>query len=174
MWPANSAKQQWRDFEDDAVKTLQTILSGSPDKKMSILTTILYSMGQDRFGKAEKRQSKQDLPVTPSRRQSKITSLRSEIRQLTKQYRNATEEEKIGLSQLRNGLREKLKSLRRAENNKKNRKKWCMELIAHFEQCDIRTQAELNDPVRYRPIAPGTPRPSWGDDLRFPLGFPLA
>ena len=24
------------------------------------------------------------------------------------------------------------------------------------------------------PLGPGTPRPSWGDDLRFPLGFPLA
>ena len=64
------------------MKTLQTVLPGSPDKKMSILTTIFYSMGQDRFEKSEKRQPKQDLPVTPSRRQSKITSLRSEIRQL--------------------------------------------------------------------------------------------
>ena len=122
-WPASSAKQQWKDFDEDAVKTLQTVMIGSPDKKMETLTTILYSMGKDRFGVVRKHRPTETQPVILNRRQTKIAALRVECRKLTKQYKQATEEEKIGLSQLRNGIREQLQSLRRAENNKKNRKK---------------------------------------------------
>ena len=106
-----------------AVKTLQTVMIGSSDKKMETLTAILYSMGKDRFGVVRKHRPTETQLVILNRRQTKIAALRVECRKLTKQYKQATEEEKIGLSQLRNRIRERLQSLRRAENNKKNRKK---------------------------------------------------
>ena len=46
-WPGSTAKKQWNDFEEDALKTLQTVMIGSPDKQQETLTTILYSMGKD-------------------------------------------------------------------------------------------------------------------------------
>lgn len=122
-WPASAAKRTWNDFDEDAAGTLNAIMGGCPDKKMETLTTIIYSMGKDRFGSAEKTVTTTNQPIIPNRRQTKIAELRVEIRKLSRQYKLAANEEKVGLSQLRSGIREQLQSLRRAENNKKNRKK---------------------------------------------------
>ncbi|VDI70144.1 Hypothetical predicted protein [Mytilus galloprovincialis] len=57
-----------------------------------------------------------------NRRQQEIQTLRTEINDVTKQYRRANEEEKEGLNELRSILRERRNNLQRAERIRKARR----------------------------------------------------
>ena len=48
--------------------------------------------------------------------------MRRDLRQLSKQYKKATEVEKTALSDLRNNIREQLKVIRGAERSRRRRK----------------------------------------------------
>ncbi|XP_053391239.1 uncharacterized protein LOC128554051 [Mercenaria mercenaria] len=84
------------------------------------MATIMYSMGRDRFGVQEKKEPR-TKPVD-NRRQNKIAQLRGDIRRLTTQFKEASPEERPALAEIRKHLREQIATLRRAENNRKNRK----------------------------------------------------
>ena len=120
-WPACCMKTEWLKFEEDAVNTLNLVMTGTAMRKEEIMARILYTMGKDRFGHVKKKDSPQ--PSQINRREQQIAKIRSEIRQLTKCYKEANDAEKAALSELRDECKLKLKKLRQAENNRKQRKK---------------------------------------------------
>ena len=78
----------------------------------------------DRFGTHTKKKGKSK--GGPSMRQREIKDIRKELRGLKRRWRRAKEEERVGLAELREILRERLKSIRSAEaiyQKKKNKKR---------------------------------------------------
>ncbi|XP_061571176.1 uncharacterized protein LOC133424524 [Cololabis saira] len=84
------------------------------------MTTIIVSYGKERFGVEECKSIRPNY--TMNRRAEKIHQLRKELRSLARQYKAATEEEKPQLAELRNIIRKKLTTLRRAEWHRRRRK----------------------------------------------------
>ena len=120
-WPTTAEKNAWQAFDEDADRILEVTLAGSTDKKIRTMSTIIYSMGAERFGVQERKQGKKPNEKT-NRRQQQISQIRAELRQLTRAYREATNDEKPALEELRGILRGRLKTLRRAENSRRKRK----------------------------------------------------
>lgn len=120
-WPPSSKKLEWKQFEEDAMCILNVTLNGPVDKKLEVFSTILYNMGLDRFGTVEKKVH--ETTNHPSRRQQQIAEVRIELRRLTKLYKEAEEDERIGLGELREDARKRLMKLRSAESYRRNRKK---------------------------------------------------
>ena len=83
---------------------------------------LIYSYGAERFGITEKRKKTSTIP-TKSRRQQEIERLVKERRQLKKQWRKAPEEEKEGINLLQAEIKNRLSTLRRAENLRRRRKR---------------------------------------------------
>uniref|UniRef100_A0A8W8L8P9 Reverse transcriptase domain-containing protein n=1 Tax=Magallana gigas TaxID=29159 RepID=A0A8W8L8P9_MAGGI len=86
------------------------------------MATIMYNVGKERFGLEEIRQKQQQSTGHRNRRQQERASIRRDLRQLSKRYRVAPEEERAALAELRQGMRERLKILNRAERSRKRRK----------------------------------------------------
>jgi hypothetical protein len=120
-WPTSASRKEWQAFDEEVDKVLEATVAGSVDKKMKAMTTIIFSMGQERFGLEEKKHQKK-ISEPNNRRAKEIHQIRIELRQLTKTFKKALEEEKKALEELRQHLRERLKSLRRAENSRRRRK----------------------------------------------------
>ena len=118
-WPKTSDKAEWKQLDDDLDKLLEQTLKGPVETKLESLTSIVYTVSKDRFGLCEKKEPK---PQEPNRREKEMRRIRKELRDLKKCFKNASMEEKDGLKVLRDGLREHLKSLRKAERLKINRK----------------------------------------------------
>jgi len=81
-WPASNMKAQWSQFETDARSTLTLALAGTAERKMEVMSRIIYTMGHDRFGLVKKKSAPK--PSQLNQRQQKIATVRGEIRQLTK------------------------------------------------------------------------------------------
>lgn len=77
-----------------------------------MMCTLIISIGTERFGI---KQPKAKIPTRPKLREAKIVKLRKELKAQRQQFRKARKEEKPALTELRNILRKKLISLRRAE-----------------------------------------------------------
>ena len=90
-------------------------------KELNFLTSLVYSIGKERFGDA--RQQATRTPAQPNRRQRQIKEIRTELTSLKKAYRKAAEEENPGLQQLRETQRQQLTYLSRAEQLRNKRKK---------------------------------------------------
>ena len=84
------------------------------------MTTIIISLAAERFGLEEKRAAK--LPNTMNNRASKIHRLRQKLKSLRRQYKEAREEERGPLTELRSIISKKLTTLRRAEWHRRRRK----------------------------------------------------
>lgn len=95
---------------------------GNVHTKLSSLSTIVFTVGQERFGLVKTRERKEaDIINKPNRRQVEIQKLRIEIKFINRQYRRASDEEKEGLRQLLFILRDKINHLQKAERIKKSR-----------------------------------------------------
>ncbi|CAJ1066597.1 olfactory receptor 6N2-like protein [Xyrichtys novacula] len=81
---------------------------------------IIFEECKERFGEAKKKQ-----PTAPrkGRREKDIEQLVRDRRKLRWNWRKATSEEKIGLKELWDELRQKLARLRRVERIRRRRKK---------------------------------------------------
>ena len=113
-WPAMADEKVQREFDEDLHMLLEISLKGSSKRKLELIGVTIYEAGKDRFGLIEPKKVKPTH--TPSRRQKEISSWKRELRSLLRQrWIRANEEEKPGLSDLREQLRSKLTSLRRAE-----------------------------------------------------------
>ena len=122
-------------FEEDVNKILYTVLIGTTGNtvdnwersilwvcceiKLQTLPTIIHSVGQDRFGIVERKNTPKNRPNHREERDS--TRLEKSFESYKK--KTCQEREKEGIKQLRDELREKLKSKRRAEYYRKKRKK---------------------------------------------------
>ncbi|XP_052223860.1 uncharacterized protein LOC127839510 [Dreissena polymorpha] len=120
-WPKASDKTSWTQLDEDLVNILEASMQGPVDPKLSTLTTLIYSVGKERFGLEEERVRKE--PRRPNRRQVRIQNLRRELKQLRRRYCASSLTESIGLTQLRDTVRSQLTSLRKAENRRKTRER---------------------------------------------------
>ncbi|XP_038154112.1 uncharacterized protein LOC119791846 [Cyprinodon tularosa] len=119
-WPRADREYEWRQFDEDTDSILEATAKGKVDRRLQTMTTIIISMGAERFGLEEKKSGR--LPYTMSNRAHKIHQLRKELRVLRRQFKQAREEERGPLSVLRNILRKKLLTLRSAEWHRRRRK----------------------------------------------------
>lgn len=118
-WPQANQNKQWQLFDNDAAEIMKIAAKGDVAGKLRILTTIITSFGAERFGTEEPRTRKPTH--TNNRRAGRIQQLRKELRSLAKQFRKATEAEKPPLAELRQTIRKKLTTLRRAEWHRRRR-----------------------------------------------------
>ena len=84
------------------------------------MTTIVVAMGQERFGRVEK--IKKHQPYKENRRAKEVKQIRQELKVVTNYYKQANDAEKPGLAELRQVLRKRLMTLKRAEYYRKRRK----------------------------------------------------
>ncbi|KAH3843283.1 hypothetical protein DPMN_116796 [Dreissena polymorpha] len=50
MWLKASYKKSWKQLHEDLDIILKTFLQGPVDRKLTTLTTLIYSKGRERFG----------------------------------------------------------------------------------------------------------------------------
>jgi len=102
---------------------LEHILGGDLNWKMKAMASIIWNIGAERFGGKQMR-SCQSTPRQPreNRRIKEIKQLRADLRRLRKAFRQAEEGEKLALKEIRDNLRERIKTLRRAEYYRRDRR----------------------------------------------------
>lgn len=120
-WPKSCSKSEWATIEIDLVAKLES-LKGTAESKLERIGEVIYAYGEEMFGVLEPRTRAAD-EVGLSRRQREIRRLVKEKRQLSKQWKKASEEEKAGIDVLQAEIRERLSSLRRAESHRNQRRK---------------------------------------------------
>ncbi|KAJ8353121.1 hypothetical protein SKAU_G00206880 [Synaphobranchus kaupii] len=119
-WPQANKEKEWLQFDEDADSILEATAKGEADRRLQTMTTIIVSLAAERFGLEEKRTAK--LPYTMNNRASKIHQLRQELKSLRWRFKEAREEERGPLTELRSILCKTLMTLRRAEWHRKRRK----------------------------------------------------
>ena len=120
-WPAMADEKAWREFDEDISMMLENTLKGTSKRKLEKMGDLIYDVGKARFGLVELRERRPEQ--TPNRRQKEISRLRRELRSLKHQWKEAKPEDRPGLAALREQARAKLTSLRRAETQRKKRRK---------------------------------------------------
>ncbi|KAI4887727.1 hypothetical protein NFI96_005939 [Prochilodus magdalenae] len=110
-WPATNKVREWCQFDEDVNHVLEATNRGNADQRMRTMCTMIISIAAERFGMKEQPSARAE--GGPNRREMKISQLRQELRLLRKQYKQAKQEEKSGLEELRNILRRKLTTHRR-------------------------------------------------------------
>ena len=110
---------EWGRFDGDVETILECTQRGSMESKMNAMTTIVYSVALERFGELERKAPSKEVP---NRRTEEIALIRRDLRNLAKQYKEASDLEKEALSSLRADLRARLNSLRKAENHRRKRR----------------------------------------------------
>lgn len=111
-WPAANNKE-WLRLDEDIDKIMETTVKGNVDHKLQAMCTFITTIGAERFGVTERPVRKES--ARPNRREHKISQLSQELKTLKRQFRAASEEHRDALSELRQILRRKLITLRRAE-----------------------------------------------------------
>lgn len=56
-WPPSNNRKAWEEFDEDCNRILISTLGGSVDRKLEIMSTIIYTIGADRFGMEEGKKS---------------------------------------------------------------------------------------------------------------------
>ncbi|KAJ8362449.1 hypothetical protein AAFF_G00374010 [Aldrovandia affinis] len=123
MWPKSSSKKEWATVDADLIKILDGV-KGTVEKKLEKIGDLIYVYGAERFG--TKQTGKKDMtPTIPpkSRRQQEIQRLVKQRRDLRKQWKRASVEERAGIDLLQTDLKGRLGRLRRAENLRTRRKR---------------------------------------------------
>lgn len=103
----------WKQFDDDVDQILEVTVKGEADRKLQAMTTIIVSIAAERFGEEEKKSS--GTTYSKNQRAVRIHNIRQEMKALKSQYKEAGDEERIGMAQLMCILRKKIRVLRRAE-----------------------------------------------------------
>jgi hypothetical protein len=119
-WPASNAEKEYNQFDNDLDKILETTLIGNVERKIQTFTRLIYAVGKERFGTIKEGREKRK--PEPSRQELQKGKLRKELKQLKSLWRNAKEEEKLGLSELRELVRMKLINVCKAERERLKRR----------------------------------------------------
>lgn len=119
-WPKANKVAVWQQLDEDLSFILEHSLRGQVETKLNCIGDILYEECRNRFGVVAEKQkgSKQK-----GRREREIEQLVKRRRQLRKQWRKASKEEKEGLKPLWEEVKKNLASLRRAERIRKRRRR---------------------------------------------------
>lgn len=121
-WPSAAARKEWESFDREVDQILESVLIGDIGRKMKAMSTIIWSMGAERFG-MEQRQNKGPQHAGENRRSREIAKLRGDLRRLKKAFLQASEDEKPALKEMRDTLRERIKTLCRAECQRRDRRR---------------------------------------------------
>lgn len=121
-WPKSNSKKEWEKIDADLIKILDGI-NGTAEKKFGKMGDLIYSYGAERFGIKATGKHKASLTPPMSRRQKEIKLLVRERRELSKRWKKAPPEEKVGIDFLQMDLKVRLGRLRRAENLRTRRKR---------------------------------------------------
>ena len=97
-------------------------LKGSTAKQLSAFCEIGHNLCLEKLGKEVKRKKSNGLKQ-PNRRQVKKGQLRVRQRQLKRQLKDAPQQEKIGIQELLDDIKQNIFVLSRSENHRKRRKK---------------------------------------------------
>lgn len=79
-------QQNGKKFYNDMERILDMTLTGPTEKKLEIMTRIIYTMAEDIFGVEPPPQKKRTV-YRPSRRKREIKNIRKELRTLANKYR---------------------------------------------------------------------------------------
>lgn len=101
-------------------------MRGDADQKLQTLSTMIISIGAERFGIKERQLTRG--VAEPNRREVEISQ--RELRLLGRQFKKAREEEKAGLAELRHTLRKRLTTLWRAEWHRRRGKERARKRVA--------------------------------------------
>lgn len=113
-WPAAAANKDWEMFDHDMDQVLEAVTAGDVGKKLRAMSSIIWSIGADCFGKKELKARSNTQPKE-NRCLREIAILRGDLQRLKKAFCEETEDEKPALTEIRYNLRECIKILRRAE-----------------------------------------------------------
>ncbi|XP_052237947.1 uncharacterized protein LOC127849270 [Dreissena polymorpha] len=120
-WPKTTDKRAWNDLDKELDAILTSTMRGPVDRKLKCMTTLVYTVAKERFGTKKTRRPKPQQ--TPNRRQSRKKQIRGELKSLNKAYKKASQEERLGLQELRDILRRELQTFRKAENARTARRR---------------------------------------------------
>ena len=118
-WPTASNKGTWQEFDTEVCSILDTTSKGDADRRIQTLTKIILSYASSKFGLVDRCERKAH---TNNRRTERIKQLRQELRSLKKRFKKASSEERQPLAELREIVRKKLMTIRRAEGHRRRRK----------------------------------------------------
>ena len=118
-WPSAKCNNEWIQFDEYVSEIIQTTSKGNADRRLNVLSAIIASYAKERFGL---REGKQEKTYCKNRRAKKVQDLRRELRALKKKYKQANEAERQPLTELREILRAKLRTIRKAEWHRRRRK----------------------------------------------------
>ncbi len=120
-WPKANEVAVWQKLDMDLSLILEQSLRGQVESKLNRIGDTLYDECSGRFGvTADKRKFG---PMQKGRREREIEQLVKRRRQLRKQWRKASREEKEGLKSLWEEVKNNLAGLRRAERIRKRRRR---------------------------------------------------
>ena len=116
LWPKMTEVEKWETFQKQVMSEL-TDIPMSIHKQINNLETVVHGVGLELFDTKIRRKRE------PNRREKLLAELRGELRNLRKAYLKAGEgsEEQIAIQDLQIHTRERLKAVRKAENNRKRR-----------------------------------------------------
>ncbi len=103
-------RKEWEVFDGDIIQVLKSVCAGDIGHKVGAMSTIIWNMGADRFG-MEQRQTKDPQQAGVNRRLRDIANLRGNLKRLRKSFLQASEDEKPALKEMRDHLRERIKTL---------------------------------------------------------------
>uniref|UniRef100_A0A3B4XDA6 Reverse transcriptase domain-containing protein n=1 Tax=Seriola lalandi dorsalis TaxID=1841481 RepID=A0A3B4XDA6_SERLL len=128
-WPKASDRAHWQKLDAELSQVLELTLRGDVASKLRMFGEIVFEECKERLGEVKKK-----LPTAPGkgRRGMVIEQLVRDRRQLRRNWRKATPEEKAGLKELWDELRQKLARLRRVERIRRRRKKKEKERTSFF------------------------------------------
>ncbi|KAJ8008617.1 hypothetical protein DPEC_G00106740 [Dallia pectoralis] len=98
---------------------MEVVGKGDAYRRLQAMTSIIISLAAERIGVEEKKAV--NRPYIMNNRANKIHQLRQELKSLKRRFKEAREEEKGPVGELRAILRKKLMTLRRAEWHRRRR-----------------------------------------------------
>ena len=122
-WPRANQRASWSQLEQELSATLTTRLKGSTATQLCSLCEIVHQVCAEKFGEEDRKKEKRKPTKQPNRRQEKKGQLRRQQRQLKQQLKDAPDNEKAGLQNLLDDIKQKILVISRAENHRKRRKR---------------------------------------------------
>ena len=118
-WPTTANKNTWHDFDTSFSEIVNFSEKGSDENQLLTMFKIIISYAKAQYGYIE---IKERSSGKENRRETKMKQLRAELKSLRKQYINTKPDEQVPLREVREIIRAKLKSVRRAEWHRRRRK----------------------------------------------------
>ena len=120
-WPRANSNKEWEAVNKDSAVMFGR-LGGNASDRLEKMGDIFYSYGVESFW-VQDRKRVERVHLVKSRWQREMEKLVKERRNLRKQWKRATEEDREGINVLQEELRSRLAILRRDEYLRKKRKK---------------------------------------------------